>query len=320
MLQPSSRAMSGGGWADTVEHLGDIRIFPTSAIPAAIDWSESILLQERILSAGNLRQIRRSSKRLVFDFSDPIHVSTGIKAGVRRAVHRVRVIPRFESTIQTANDLIVENDIIASGLRDGGHRVSVIRGPVDPDRFRPRQHALDATEGASGMSLGWTGSPSTYRFMRELLPVIDDVGSASRINLTIIGGVGAPTLRNVPVHAKAWEMVSEPGEVASWDVGLFYQPSSKWTEIRGGGKIPQYMASGVAIVASRAGIGGQLIEHGKNGLLAGSMEEWRSVLSLLAGDPELRTAVAAQARQDAVRHHSYEATLPVVVRALGIDA
>ncbi len=73
-------------------------------------------------------------------------------------------------------------------------------------------------------------------------------------------------------------------------------------------KLFEYMASGTAIVASGVGQIVQVIQDGRNGLLVspGDAPAMAAALQRLIADPGLRAGLARQAREDAVRQHSWE--------------
>jgi glycosyltransferase involved in cell wall biosynthesis len=73
-------------------------------------------------------------------------------------------------------------------------------------------------------------------------------------------------------------------------------------------KVFEYMASGTAVVASAVGQLTEVIQDGRNGLLVppGDVSAMAGALQQLTGDPALRARLGQQARQDAVRKHSWE--------------
>jgi glycosyltransferase involved in cell wall biosynthesis len=74
-------------------------------------------------------------------------------------------------------------------------------------------------------------------------------------------------------------------------------------------KILEYMAAGVPVVASRLGQITELLEHGVSGLLcsAGDVGELTLALTELYHHPALAERLARQARQNAEKHHSWDA-------------
>jgi len=73
-------------------------------------------------------------------------------------------------------------------------------------------------------------------------------------------------------------------------------------------KLFEYMASGKAIVASAMGQNNEVISDGSNGLLvtAGDKTALANAINKLIEDAPLRAQLGKQAREDAVRNHSWE--------------
>jgi glycosyltransferase involved in cell wall biosynthesis len=59
------------------------------------------------------------------------------------------------------------------------------------------------------------------------------------------------------------------------------------------------MAAGVPAVGSDVGMNADLIQHGRNGLLAGSARDWADALASLAADPALRARLGHAGRETA---------------------
>jgi glycosyltransferase involved in cell wall biosynthesis len=73
-------------------------------------------------------------------------------------------------------------------------------------------------------------------------------------------------------------------------------------------KLFEYMASGKAVVASAMGQIVNVIHDGENGLLvpAGDKNALANSIHRLIADPELRDTLGKQAREDALKNHSWE--------------
>ena len=67
------------------------------------------------------------------------------------------------------------------------------------------------------------------------------------------------------------------------------------------------MACGVATVMSPVGVNTDIIQHQKNGMLAGTEAEWLEALSRLIENPALRAELGAAGRQTIVEKYSVEA-------------
>jgi glycosyltransferase involved in cell wall biosynthesis len=71
-------------------------------------------------------------------------------------------------------------------------------------------------------------------------------------------------------------------------------------------KALQYMATGRPVVVSPVGVNVDVVEHGRNGFLAGSTGDWVEALLQLARSPEVRKRMGLAAREAVVERYSAE--------------
>ena len=63
------------------------------------------------------------------------------------------------------------------------------------------------------------------------------------------------------------------------------------------------MACGLPVVASPVGVNCQLVEHGVNGFLAETLEEWEQALQTLLTDAKLREQMGQAGREKVEREY-----------------
>jgi glycosyltransferase involved in cell wall biosynthesis len=102
----------------------------------------------------------------------------------------------------------------------------------------------------------------------------------------------------------------EAAEIAACDVGVMPLPDDDWARGKCGLKLLQFMAAGRPVVASPVGFNRELIEDGRNGLLAADEGAWESALRRLHGDPALALRLGAAGRRTVEEQYS----LPVGTR------
>lgn len=281
-------------------------------LASSIGWADAIVLQEVLPPIKLIDRIKRQGKTLIFDFSDPIHLPAhnGLLA---KAEYALRRRPRFRRIVTAADTVFVENDAIPRAAGLAADRVIVMRGPVDTSLYSP----APTRRASNTIRIGWTGSPTTFSYLKELLPIlIDEAKRDPRIELTLIGAPSGVRIEGIQTRTLKWSLGVEPPEIAQFDIALYFQPETPWTRFRGGAKLLMYMAAGVPIISSPFGIGDQVVEHGRNGMLARTLDDWRAAIRHLAANPEERVGMGVEARRRAVFEYSYEAYLPRMLRAL----
>jgi glycosyltransferase involved in cell wall biosynthesis len=86
-------------------------------------------------------------------------------------------------------------------------------------------------------------------------------------------------------------------------------------------KVYEYMAAGVAVVASRIGQLQNLIEPEANGMLVtpGAPDELALALERLLSEPELRKRLGSTARAMVLRDHTWDAVVSKIFSLAGAD-
>ena len=93
-------------------------------------------------------------------------------------------------------------------------------------------------------------------------------------------------------------------------------PDDPWTRGKCALKVLQYMAAGLPVISSPAGVNAEVVEHGVTGFLAESPEEWRSALLSLSRDETLRREMGRKGRRRVGRNFSIQATFTKMLSAL----
>ena len=76
------------------------------------------------------------------------------------------------------------------------------------------------------------------------------------------------------------------------------------------------MACGIPVVASPVGVNREIVEHGVNGFLAETHDEWRSAIRTLLHDPDLRRQMGTAGRKKVEEQFSLKVWGPRVVKML----
>ena len=93
-------------------------------------------------------------------------------------------------------------------------------------------------------------------------------------------------------------------------------PETPWARGKCGYKLIQYMACGLPVVASPVGVNRRIVEHGVNGFLAETEDEWRKAIETLLHDPDLRRRMGLAGRAKVEREYSLEVWGPRVAKLL----
>jgi len=201
---------------------------------------------------------------------------------------------------------MVPTQALAAELTGNGFRgLRVIARGVDAQRFDPafRSHALRASWGATpgqvvALCVGRLAPEKNldtvleaWQQMREVRPsaklvLVGDGPDAARLRLAVPEAMFAGVQRGDALAA----------HYASADVFLFASMTETF-----GNVVPEAMASGLAVLAYEHAAAGQLIRHGRDGLLAplGDRAAYLRLAARMAGDPAEIDRLRTEARRTA---------------------
>ena len=81
-------------------------------------------------------------------------------------------------------------------------------------------------------------------------------------------------------------------------------PADVWSKGKCGFKALQYMALGIPAVVSGVGVNAEIVDHGINGCVCNSKEEWFSSLEKLITDSAFLRKLSEKTREKIVNNYS----------------
>lgn len=246
---------------------------------------------------------------LVVDYDDAIfHRYDAHNAAVVRALlgRKIAGVMRRSRVVVAGNEYIAEY-----AARAGARRIETIPTVVDTSRYDPRP-----SPAAGPFTIGWIGTPKTQHY---LLAIADALRHAHRelgARIVTVGARGG-LLGGIPADIRPWDEATEAAQLSAIDVGIMPLEDSLWERGKCGYKLIQYMACGKPVVASPVGVNKEIVEHGVNGYLASSTNEWIQAFRALHGDRNRASAMGMAGRMKIEASYSLSATAPRLQRILG---
>lgn len=188
----------------------------------------------------------------------------------------------------TAGNAYIRN----KALQNNAHCL-VLPTVIDTERYRMKvYHESDV------FTIGWIGSPITYKYLAYLKPVFEKLAERYKIRLKLIGartGIGLEGIELV----LPWSEESEVSDIQSFNVGIMPLEDNIWERGKCGYKLIQYMGCGVPVLGTPLGANDTIIRHGRNGFKATTLEEWLTCFSvLIEGGISKERALGTAARND----------------------
>jgi glycosyltransferase involved in cell wall biosynthesis len=254
--------------------------------------ADAVIVQRRLLSAWQLRTLRRQARRLVFDFDDAVFLRDSYD---RRGLHCPRRQQEFAAMVRAADAVVAGN----TWLRDQALRFSdstpvhVIPTCVNPDPYPRARHLDDPAQ----VRLAWIGSSSTLQGLERIRPVLERLGTVyPGLRLHLICDK-TMILQNLRVDFRGWSEATEARDLADADIGISWLPDDLWSQGKCGLKVLQYMAAGLPVVANPVGVQTGFVEPGITGFWADSADEWILAIGRLVQDAQLRKQLGAAGRR-----------------------
>lgn len=267
-----------------------------AALKAAGD-AEIVVVLRRVLPQPIRWLLRRRARTLIFDFDDAIFCNSDGSPSKTR-------MRRFREMVLMSDHVTAGNAFLASVAAQFNDNVTVVPTSVDVTRYK-----VECEQPTDSFDLVWIGSSSTRKYLADALPGLREAYKAlPNMRLKIIADFDLPDA-GIPTLAIRWSAETEARELASSHVGIAPMRDNDWTRGKCALKVIQYMAAGLPVIASPAGMNGEIVKNGENGLLAAGLHDWADAIALYARDPALRSQHGGVGQKTAVTNYSIESTL-----------
>lgn len=243
-------------------------------------------------------------KKVLYDFDDAIwlknHSDSNALLSFTKWYSKVNSICSWVTTIQCGNQYL------ANYAKQFNPNVTIV--PTTIDTITKHNRLIDFDR--ETITIGWTGSHSTMHYLDFIVPIINQLEKKYPIQFLVISDRNPNYALKSLVYCK-WEKESEIEDLAKIDIGIMPLKQNEWAEGKCAFKGLQYMSLGIATVMSPVGMNNELIQHGENGFLAETADEWIENLSDLIEDKQLRKKIGLAGNQTILNHYSVEALKPL---------
>jgi glycosyltransferase involved in cell wall biosynthesis len=221
---------------------------------------------------------------------------------------------RLDGLMSRSAMVVGGNSYLAQRARNAGaRRVEVVPTVIDLERYPVKADAI-ADHGDRLPSLVWIGSPATVHYLQVVADALRQLAERVPFVLRVIGGEAE--IPGVQVELIKWTEETEVTSIAAANVGIMPLLDSPWERGKCGYKLIQYMACGLPVVASAVGVNSEIVEHGGNGFLASTQDEWVSALERLLVDQGLRKRMGKAGRHRVESMYCIQKTGPLVAQLL----
>jgi glycosyltransferase involved in cell wall biosynthesis len=281
------------------KYLGKLLIFIKSWIKRYRDVKRAyqfdyIFIQREAFMTGTTyfeKKFAKSKAKLIFDFDDSIWLEDKNEANSKLAFLKN---PEKTSTIIALCDKVVAgNDYLANYAKQYNENVLIIPTTIDTGWYKPKPQL-----NKSKIVIGWSGSFTTIKHFENSIEALDEIKMeyGDKVTFKVIGDSNYK-YESLNIIGKKWESETEVEDLQDFDIGIMPLPDIEWTRGKCGLKGLQYMGLAIPTIMSPVGVNKEIIEHGVNGFLASTKEEWVQCLSQLIESKELRETLGKAGRK-----------------------
>jgi glycosyltransferase involved in cell wall biosynthesis len=273
----------------------------SKAVTAARDYDAVLIFREAALIGPAIyeRRIARSGKPIIFDFDDSIWSQAQQKNN--GWFSRLHFFGKTSSLCRIAAACTPGNGFLADYARLRNRDTFVVPTSIELDDYPVVPEPSDERP----FVVCWTGSSSTlahFEFARAPLERL-----AAQIPLVVKVICNKPPERPIAgaeMRFVPWSEEREAQEVGDCHAGIMPLPDNEVTRGKCGLKALQCMATGRPVVISPVGVNTEIVEHGRNGFLAETVDDYVNNLLELAKSRDLRRRMGAAARKTVEERYS----------------
>lgn len=239
-------------------------------------------------------------KKYIYDFDDAIWLPNYSESNA--LFHRLKTYGKIKKIIRWAHKVSAGNQFLAEYAQKYNNEVSIIPTTIDTENV----HSILAQQSNLTPIIGWTGSHTTMEYLPALLPILDELSQNFTFKFRIISNM-PPIFDRPYLDFVKWKKSTEINDLAAIDIGVMPLEDSVWAKGKCGFKALQYMALGIPAVVSAVGVNTSIVQHGENGYLCTTQDEWKNALKKLLSNRALRIEMGLKGRNSVCENYSVQA-------------
>jgi glycosyltransferase involved in cell wall biosynthesis len=223
-------------------------------------------------------------------------------------LHKLKFVRRL---LGNKIDQIMKNSrLVMAGnnyLEDRAHQagaanVEIVPTVVDLSLYPE----LTQSDKKPSAQIGWIGTPNTWNAFGER--IFDTLKPLLEARNACFKAVGAGLVEKTKgtLNIVPWREETEVEQIRDMEIGIMPLSDTPWARGKCGYKLIQYMACGLPVVASPVGVNARIVEHGVNGFLAETNDDWHNAVLTLMNDAGLRHRMGQAGRKKVEENYSLQ--------------
>lgn len=250
-------------------------------------------------------------RKFVVDYDDALfhqydnHSSKWVRKFLGKKIAKVMC---YSSMVVAGNRYLADY-----AKRVGAKNISIVHTVIDLKRYPKNFNVIKNKKPV----IGWIGSPSTVKYIYDLLPVFERLNEHIPIALHIVGA-SLDCKTSFDIHSIPWSDGTEVKSMQQFDVGIMPLHDLPWERGKCGFKLIQYMGCSKPVVASPVGVNTEIVEHGKNGFLVSSDKDWLDSFLYLLSDENVRIEMGELGRKKVAESYCLESAIDQLLESFKV--
>ncbi len=191
---------------------------------------------------------------------------------------------KIETVMKCSTCVLTGNNYLAAKAKQSG-ALKIVDFPtvIDIKNYTPKHYGKLKNK----VVIGWIGSPTTFKYVKNIAPLLSRLYELHPFELHIIGAEERLDFIGTVKYPK-WSEQNEVTLLSNIDIGIMPLEDTLWEQGKCAYKLIQYMGCGLPVVASSIGMNKEVIEDNRNGFLVNNDNDWIEKLSVLIKNARLR--------------------------------
>ena len=237
-------------------------------------------------------------KYTIYDFDDAIWIPNASEMNGKLTM----MFKQFSKT----TDICKWSDVVSVGNKFLGefasmHNKNVVINPTTIDTDEHHNSTTDHSN--KKFVIGWTGSHSTVQYLDDIFQILKRLEEKHDFEFHVICDV-PPKFNLKSLKFIPWTKLAEIDDLLTFNVGVMPLPDDIWAKGKCGFKALQYMALGIPAVVSGVGVNADIVDHGINGCVCKTPDDWYTSLDKLMSDPSYLKKLSEKTRDKIVNSYS----------------
>lgn len=247
--------------------------------------------------------LRFTNKPIIYDFDDAVfHRYDQHSNNIIRRLLGNKLAP----LLRISDIAFCGNAYLADYAKQYCKQTEIIPTTLDINHYQSKPQSPTVP------TLGWIGSPSTWSYCEPFTDLFSSFVKSNQASMLVVGAGNKP----LPFIFRDWSEASEVADIQNMDIGIMPLHDDPWARGKCGYKLIQYMACGLPVIASPVGVNCDIVEHGVNGFLASTEQEWRDAIKQLLSDASLRQRMGKAGREKIEAHYSIQQVGPRIAKLI----